>query len=280
MRLGNAEFHILNDGHFLKDGGGLFGLVPKVLWQKVLPADDLNRVSLALHCLLIISEGKRILVDTGLGTKLSSKQSATLVLRRDGGGLLDHLQRLGCAPGDIDIVINTHLHSDHCGGNTCWRDGALVPTFPNAQYWIQRQEWACARYPNERTIRVHLPENLMPLEEAGQLKLLSGDTRVTGHVRCVVTRGHTQAHQSIVIESDGETAVFVGDLAPIAVHMERLAWIPAYDTEPLETLETKRAMRNWALERHALLIFGHEAHTPMGRLVVDGEHFKVQALRT
>jgi len=277
MRLGNAELHILNDGHFLKDGGGLFGLVPKVLWQKVLPADDMNRVSLALHCLLIISEGKRILVDTGLGDKLSPMEIEILVLRRDRGGLLDHLRRLGYAPGDIDIVINTHLHSDHCGGNTCFRDGALAPTFPNAKYWIQRQEWAHARYPNERTAHVYLAENLVPVQESDQLQLLSGDARVTGEVRCVVTRGHTQAHQSVIIESGGETAVLVGDLAPTAVHMERLGWIPAYDTEPLETLETKRAMRNWALERHALLIFEHEIHTRTGYLVEDGRRFKVQA---
>ena len=280
MRLGNAELHILNDGHFLKDGGGLFGLVPKVLWQRVLPADDMNRVSLALHCLLIISEGKRILVDTGLGTKLSSKESEILVLRRDGGDLLDHLQRLGHAPEDIDIVINTHLHSDHCGGNTCLRGGALEPTFPNAEYWIQRQEWAQACYPNERTARVYLAENLVPVQESDQLKLLSGDKRVTGEVRCAVTRGHTQAHQSVIIESGGETALLVGDLAPIAVHMERLGWIPAYDTEPLETLETKRAMRKWALERRALLIFEHDVHMPMGYLVADKGHFRVQAPRT
>jgi len=280
MRLGNIELQMLDDGRFLKDGGGLFGLVPKLFWQEVLPADDVNRVSLALRCLFIISEGKRILVDTGLGSKLTPKESEILVLRRERGGLLDHLQRLGYAPGDIDIVINTHLHSDHCGGNTCLRDGALVPTFPNAQYWAQQQEWACACYPNERTGHAYLAENLAPLQESGQLKLLYGDTRITQEVRCLVTRGHTRAHQSIVIESRGETAVFVGDLAPLAVHMERLAWIPAYDTEPLETLETKRAMRSWALERHALLIFGHEIGTPMGYLVPDGARFRVQAPQT
>ena len=280
MRLGNAELYILNDGHFIKDGGGLFGLVPKLLWQKVLPADDMNRVSLALRCLLIISEGRRILVDTGLGTKLSSKESDILALRRDGGGLLDHLQRLGYAREDIDIVINTHLHSDHCGGNTCLRGGTLEPTFPKAEYWIQRREWAQACYPNERTAHVYLAENLVPVRESDQLKLLSGDARVTGEVRCVVTRGHTQAHQSVIIESGGETAVLVGDLAPTAVHMERLGWIPAYDTEPLETLETKRAMRNWALERHALLIIEHDVHMPMGYLVLDRGHFRVQALGT
>ncbi len=277
MRLGNVELFVLSDGQFRVDGGGMFGLVPKVLWEKVIQADELNRVPVALNCLLIISEGKRILVDTGLGRKLSPKEYENHALRREQGDLLDDLQRAGYTPSDIDIVINTHLHSDHCGGNTILRDGAPVPTFPNAQYWIQRREWADACYPNERTRNTYLPENLRPVQESGQLTLLSGGTRVTGKVRCKVTRGHTRAHQSVIIESEGETAVFLGDLAPVAVNLERLAWIAAFDVEPLETLETKRAMRDWVLERHALLIFVHDVRMPVGYLREDEGRFRVEA---
>jgi glyoxylase-like metal-dependent hydrolase (beta-lactamase superfamily II) len=277
MRLGSAELSVLSDGEWRLDGGSIFGVVPRTLWEKVLPPDELNRVPMALNCLLILSQGKRILVDTGYGRKLSPKERRIRALRHDHGDLLDNLERLGHTPADIDIVINTHLHPDHCGGNTIVHDGVPVPTFPNAQYWIQRLEWAAACYPNERTRSTYLAESFSPLEKAGQLQLLLGDTPVTEEVRCVVTRGHTQAHQSVIIESDGETAVFLGDLAARAVHLERLTWTTAYDSEPLETLEAKRAMRDWALQRHALLIFGHDVSTPTGFLEKEGDRFRVKA---
>jgi glyoxylase-like metal-dependent hydrolase (beta-lactamase superfamily II) len=277
MRLGNAELFVLSDGEWRLDGGAIFGVVPKTLWEKVLPPDELNRVPMALNCLLIISQGKRILVDTGLGRKLSPKERKIRALRHDDGDLLDNLEQLGHAPADIDIVINTHLHPDHGGGNTIVDDGVPVPAFPNAQYWIQRLEWANACRPNERTRNTYLPENFLPLQKAGQLQLLHGDTRVTADVRCLVTRGHTRAHQSVIIESAGETAVFLGDLAARAVHLERLTWTTAFDTEPLETLEAKRAMRDWALQRHALLIFGHDVSTPTGYLEKEGDSFRVKA---
>ena len=277
MRLGDAELCIVSDGEFLVDGGGHFGQVPKVLWEKVLPADELNRVPTALHCLLIISEGKRILVDTGVGHKLSPKERDVWALQRNRGGLVGNLQCIGYEAGDIDLVINTHLHFDHCGGNTMLRDGVPMPTFPNAEYWIQRLEWADACFPDERTRHTYFPENFLPVQEAGQLRLLYGDTRVTSEVRCMVTRGHTRAHQSVIIESAGETAIFLGDLASAAIRLERLGWISAFDTEPLETLETKRAIRDWALERRSLLIFEHDLHMPMGYLCKEGEDFRVKA---
>lgn len=266
MRLGDVELHVVSDGEFRLDGGAAFGLVPKVLWEKVVPPDEHNRVPMALRCLLIVADGQRILVDTGLGLKLSSKDCVTYGLQRPHGGLLDGLQRLSFAPSDIDVVINTHLHWDHCGGNTMPHDGGAVPTFPNAEYCVQRLEWSEAAYPNERTRNAYLPENLLPVQIAGQLHLLSGNTRLTPHVCCVVTRGHTRGHQSVLIESGDETALFIGDIASRTVCLERLAWISAFDTEPLETLETKRALREWALERHALLFFGHDPDMSAGYL--------------
>lgn len=277
MRLGNTELFVLSDGAFHLDGGAIFGVVPKVLWEKVLPPDEWNRVPMALNCLLIVSEGKRILVDTGYGRKLPAKQRDLLALQRSQGDLLDDLQRLGYAPGDIDIVINTHLHPDHCGGNTVLRDDVAVPAFPNAEYWIQYHEWADACYPNERTRKTYLPGSFLPLQQAGQLRLLYGDTQVTDEVRCVVTRGHTRGHQSVIIESAGEAALFLGDVAARAVHLERLAWTTAFDTEPLETLEEKRALRDWALKKRALLIFGHDVRMPIGRLHKEGDRFEVSA---
>jgi len=277
MRLGNVEYFIVSDGEWRMDGGAIFGVVPKVLWETIVPADELNRVPMALNCLLILSQGKRILVDTGFGRKVPDKRADQLALQREDGDLLDGLERLGYGPEEIDIVINTHLHSDHCGGNTLDRAGTPEPAFPRAEYWIQRVEWAEACYPNERTQKTYLPENFRPLESAGQLRLLYGDTRVTAEVRCIVSKGHSRGHQSVIIESDGKTAIYLGDLAGRAVHLEHLAWTTAFDSEPFETIESKRAIRDWAMERDALLFFGHDIRVPSGRLFRSEDRLLVQA---
>ena len=166
MHIGSAEIHLLSDGLMWLDGGGTFGLVPLAKWGKLLPPDELNRVPLSLNCLLIRSDSKTILVDTGLGDHLTDKQRQVYGLVREKGGLLQGLARLGVTPAAVDIVINTHLHADHCGGNTTCRPGdrELVPTFSNAEYWIQRLEWADAAFPNERTRAAYLAPNIMPLQ--------------------------------------------------------------------------------------------------------------------
>jgi glyoxylase-like metal-dependent hydrolase (beta-lactamase superfamily II) len=273
MNIGSAEIHLLSDGLMWLDGGGTFGLVPRVMWGKLLPPDEFNRVPLSLNCLLIRSEGKTILVDTGLGDHLTDKRREIYGLVREDGGLPQELARLGVTPEGVDIVINTHLHADHCGGNTTYRPGyrELVPTFNNAEYWIQQLEWADAAFPNERTCAAYLAPNFMPLQSTGQLRLLNGETHVTAEVRTVITRGHTRAHQSVVIESEGMTALYTADMATLAVHFERLAWVTAYDVEPLETIETKRRWQRWALERDALVIFGHDTRTPLARLRANAE---------
>jgi glyoxylase-like metal-dependent hydrolase (beta-lactamase superfamily II) len=204
---------------------------------------------------------------------LTDKQHQTYGLVREDGGLRRELARLGVTPEAVDIVINTHLHADHCGGNTMYgtSDGELVPTFKNAEYWIQRLEWADAVFPNERTRATYWSPNFMPLQTAGHLRLLNGDTRVTTEVRTVITRGHTRAHQSVVIESEGKTALYTADMATLAVHFERLAWVTAYDVEPLESVETKRRWQRWALERDALIIFEHDTRIPIARLRANAE---------
>ncbi len=272
MRIGNVDLFPVSDGSAWIDGGAMYGLVPRVLWEQVTPPDALNRVRMQLTCLVIHSAGKTILVDTGYGSKLGEKRREILGLERN-PGLPATLAQLHLAPEDVDIVVSTHLHADHCGGNTAPAAGGPVPTYPHAEYWVQRREWADALSPNERTRATYLSENLRPV--APQLRLLDGDTRVTAEVRCVVTRGHTRAHQSVIIESGGETAIFLGDLAPLAVHLERLPWISANDTEPLKTLESKRSLRRFALERQALLIFEHDPILHLGYLLLDGTQPRV-----
>jgi len=275
MRIGDAVVHVLSDGEFRSDGGGVFGLVPRVLWEKHVDVDAFNRVPLALNCLLIISQGRRILVDTGYGNKLSAKQIEQCGLKRD-RGLVSELALQGVQPEEIDIVVNTHLHSDHCGGNTVWREGMLQPTFPNAEYWVQRAEWAEASYPNERTRATYLPENLVPIKD--QLRLLNGDTWITSEVRCLVSRGHTRSHQSVTIQSRGQYAIYMGEVAPLTLGLERLVWIAAFDGEPFESLETRRKLRDWALDHDAVVFFNHDARCAIGKLRLEGGRYRVDPL--
>jgi len=274
--LHNLEFHILSDGVFWFDGGGAFGLVPRVVWEQLLPPDSKNRVPLALNCLLLKSQGKNILVDTGYGFKLSPQMEHFTGLERPNGGLLADLARHGLAPADIDIVINTHLHADHCGGNTHLENDTPVPTFPNATYLVQRLEWADAIAPNERTRATYLPENYRPLADSGQLKLISGDTVITNQVRTVIMRGHTRAHQVVILEDGGQTAVFMADMSTLHYHLQRLAWVTAYDVEPLESIETKRNWQPWLVQREALLIFQHDTQITTGRLRPGEKQYKVE----
>ncbi len=273
MQLGQLEIFLVSDGVMHSDAGGVYGLVPRALWSKVTPPDDQNRVPATLNCLLVISREQKILIDTGLGNKLDAKAESNFG-RTGGSQLLAELQKLGVAPNAIDLVINTHLHADHCGGNTVGERNQFAPTFPRAQYAIQRLELADAMYPNERTRATYLAENFAPLGE--RVRLLDGDTRINDTVRCMITRGHTRAHQSVLIESDGQRALFLGDAIGRAVYFERMAWIPAFDVEPLETLETKRRLRDWVIEDKVLLIFQHDHLTTMGYLKKDGDKYRVE----
>jgi glyoxylase-like metal-dependent hydrolase (beta-lactamase superfamily II) len=266
MRFGNVNLHLVSDGIHWEDGGGLFGLVPQVLWRQVMAPDERNRLPLQSWCLLIETEKQRILVDTGYGDKIAEQERAFISLEGE-RRLLNSLEGVGVGPLDVDLVINTHLHGDHCGSNTHYdENGELVPTFPWATYCTQRLELADASFPNEWTRRAYVPGNFQPLEKAGQLRVLSGDTRLTDEVRVVVTPGHTRAHQSVVIESEGQVAMFLGALASWPIHLVRLAWVSAYDVEPLVSIETKRRVARWAIENHALLIFEQHPEIVAGYL--------------
>ena len=283
-QIGRVRVHLISDGVFWSDGGAAFGVVPRTLWEKMIRPDAQNRIPMELWSLVIESGEGLILVDTGHGHRLSPK-------RRELLGLTDDLRvdrrlaDLGFAPEDVRFVINTHLHADHCGGNTAFRlDGELTAAFPNATYFMQRLELADATYPNERTRNAYVCENFLPLinlcqdSEDGIVRVLSGDARITSEVQVKVTPGHTRAHQVVIVESDGEAGVFLGDVAGLAVHLERLAWVPAFDIEPLVSMETKRALRDWAWRQNALLFFQHDRAIPAGRLRVEGENWRVEAV--
>lgn len=268
MQIGAIEIHLINDCTVWVDPGGAFGLVPRKLWSRYMKPNEDQLVPMVQVCLLVRAAGKTIVIDTGLGEKLDSQQMRFWSLERT-GGLLRGLASFGVEPGQVDLVIDTHLHSDHCGGNTRYaEDGeTILPTFPNAEYVVQRREYEDAMHPNERTRATYLPYNYQPLHESGQLRLLDGDTELAPGITGIVTPGHTPGHMSVRFESEGQHAAFICDLASYSIHFERLAWMTAYDVEPLVTLETKRIWQQWALHTQAALIFPHDPQRPAGRLI-------------
>ena len=269
FRIGDIDVYLFNDATTYIDTGGMFGLVPRVLWSRHYSVDDRHLLKTANHNLLIRAAGQNIIIDTGFGNCLSESQRKRRSVT-DFDGTQSGLAALGIAPNDIDIVIDTHLHDDHCTGNfRLDADGSRTPAFAQATYLVQRREYHDAIQPNERTRATYLPQNFVPLYETGKLRLLDGDSEIVPGVTALVTPGHTPAHMSIRIESNGEHAAFLCDLASMAVHFQRLAWMSAFDVEPLVTLETKRRWQQWALETNALLFFPHDAYTPAGRLTQD-----------
>lgn len=270
IQLGDIRIHLINDCFNKVDAGGAFGLVPRALWRDMMPVDENNLVPMAYHNLLIQTQDKNILVDVGYGEKIPQKFRDVMHMDRATGGLLSALTRLNITPSEIDLVIDTHLHGDHCGGNTILSEnGEILPTFPNAEYVVQRREYQDAIAPNERTRATYLAENFQPLVQSGQMRLLDGDTELASGVRGVLTPGHTPGHMSVIIESGGETLAFLCDMASYAIHFERLGWMTAYDVEPLVTLETKRKWQQWAVETNALLVFPHDKLRPLGRFAFD-----------
>ena len=278
MKLGHFEIYPLTDGTFRLDGGAMFGVVPKVLWEKHHPADERNRIHLELGVLLIKAHGMNILVDTGIGNKGDEKFSSIYKVDRN-PSIEQSLSKLNLAPADIDLVINTHFHFDHAGGNTKKDEhGHIHPTFPKATYFIQKGEWEFANRPNERTHGSYLLENYEVLPKEGRLDLLEGDSEILKGISVVRTPGHTEHHQSIFIESNGEKALFFGDLIPTASHIP-LPYIMGYDLFPLTTLETKRTLLERAVEEEWLLIFQHDPKVRMGYLKKEAGRFALEEVR-
>lgn len=274
MKIGNVEIFLVPDGHARTDGGGMFGLVPKLMWESKYPSDEQNRVAMKINSLLVKDGDHNIVVDTGYGSK-SSHRVREIMGIIETGQLPERLRERGVDPAHVDLVINTHLHFDHAGGNTIKNSERAVPAFPNATYVVQRGEWEDANNPNERTRATYLPENFRPLGDTGRLELIEGDTQITPHVRCLLTPGHTPSHQSVLIESDGQKALYVADLAPFTIHMERLPWIASYDLDVTRTLDTRREIQRWVAEEHVLLIFPHDPEVSMGYLRAASGRFWV-----
>ncbi len=277
--LGALRLHALQAGGQRLDGGAMFGVVPKPLWERRIPADARNRIALGMRCLLVEHPDGLVLIDTGVGNKEDEKFIDIYGIEADVPGhptmLHAALQAAGFAPEDVAVVINSHLHFDHAGGNTLrTSSGEIVPTFPNARYLVHRGEMHYATHTNERTAASYFPRNWDPLAASGQLELVESDRDLLTGIRMRETPGHTPHHQSIVIESRGEVAVFLADICPTAAHVP-LPWIMGYDVEPLVTLETKRALWAEALAKDWLLVFEHDAEVAWGRLAQGKKGYEV-----
>jgi glyoxylase-like metal-dependent hydrolase (beta-lactamase superfamily II) len=271
MKLGKFEIYAITDGTFKLDGGQMFGVVPKVLWEKKIPADERNRIRMTLTCLLIRTRGENILVETGIGDKFDAKRADIYGIDHS-TTLLQDLQRLGVAPEHIDVVINTHLHFDHCGWNTRRIDGKLVPTFPRARYFVQRAEWEHAIHPNERDHASYVKEFFLAAE--AQTELLDGDAEIRAGIHLEVVSGHTKNLQCVRVESEGELAYFISDLVPTSAHLP-YPWIMSFDLFPMETLSSKRRLLPELAAAKALVVFPHDPQVPWLRLT--GQDGKIVA---
>lgn len=270
MKVGAFEIYPVSDGWFRLDGGAMFGVVPKVLWERCCPADELNRIPLSLTCLLIRAHGKNILVDTGLGDKDDAKFRNMFAVERT-PTLQESLTGHGLGRDDIHLVINTHLHFDHAGGNTAGNgSGSLLSAFPNATYYVQRGEYEDAAGANERTKASYRRDNFIPVAQLNQWEFLSGDTELLPGITTVVTAGHTRFHQSVKVESEGRVAFFLGDLIPTVSHLP-LPYIMGYDLYPIQTLDTKRWVLDRAFAEQWLLIFEHDPLVQAGHVRKDAE---------
>jgi len=268
LAIGGMRVHALEAGLQWLDGGAMFGVVPRPLWERAVPPDDRHRIPLALRCLLVETPNALVLIDTGIGNKENEKFRDIYGVDNAGDPtrLEDAIRSVGFGVDDVDLVVNTHLHFDHAGGNlVVTPDGTLVPAFPNARYVMQKGELAFAETPNERVRASYMAKNFTPLVEAGVVDEVEGPTDLLDGIRLFPTPGHTPFHQSIILESQGETALFLADLCPTRAHLP-LPWIMGYDLEPLVTLETKRDVLGKAEAEGWLLVFQHDAAVPWGRL--------------
>jgi glyoxylase-like metal-dependent hydrolase (beta-lactamase superfamily II) len=277
MILGDYRVEIIPDTEFRLDGGAMFGVVPRVVWERVCPPDEFNRIRLQMNCLFIKTPTEKILIETGIGEKWSEKQTRMYGIFRKKPFSQTLFEQTGCKPEDITIVVNTHLHFDHAGGNTIKsrepgvRSQEFIPQFPNARYFVSKSEFEHASNPHERDRASYLPENWEPLIKSGQLELKDDNYEAVEGLTMETIRGHSETMQCVRLNRGGETVFSFADLIPTRHHLP-FAWVMGYDLFPVETLENKKRLLNQALEENWLCLFYHDFDSPLCCLSeVDGK---------
>jgi len=274
VKVGPYEIHPIETGRFRLDGGAMFGIVPKPLWAKTNPPDDRNRILLAARAMLIVGNGRKILIDNGNGTKFTEKQVDIYDLDMSRYNLDASLAHYGLTVKDITDVVLTHLHFDHAGGSTYRENDTLFPTFPNAKYYVQKDHWYQATHPNEKDRGSFMPDDFLPLHAEGVLEFVDGEGELFPGIEVLVMNGHTTAQQLPKI-SDGETTLlYCCDLFPTASHIP-LPYIMAYDLRPLTTLEEKRKILARAHEEQWLLFFEHDPNIVSGTVGLSDKGFSL-----
>ena len=274
MQFGDVEIVVLSDGTFRLDGGAMFGVIPKTIWQRRVEPDDRNRIPMSIRPALVRTRDRNILIDAGVGTKNGAKDTEIYAIDRT-----DHLDRsladAGLTAADIDVVVATHLHFDHAGGFTSFVDGVVRPRFPNARYLIRRGEWDDATHPHERNRASYLAENYVPLVEAGVVDFIEADGEVLPGISVWRTGGHTMHHQIVKIEAGGQTVVFAADLLPTTAHLDD-AWIMGYDLYPVDSLMYKKQFVAEAIAGQYVILFEHDPVVSAGIIRLDGGRKRIE----
>jgi len=282
MEIGDHRFEVVPDTEFWLDGGAMFGVIPRVLWEPISPPDELNRIRLNMNCVFIETGKERILIETGIGEKWNERETAMYGIKRTRPFAESLTAITGCSPEDITIVVNTHLHFDHAGGNARrgdeenGRKGDVVAQFPNARYLVSRSELEKAKAPHERDQASYLSENWQPIERAGQLELMPDDYEVVPGLKMHTVRGHSETMQTWRLDAGGRTVYGFADLIPTRHHLAP-AWIMGYDLYPTETLEFKKTILPEAVKNQWLCLFYHDPEIPLARLTTN-DNGKIHAV--
>lgn len=277
MKFGEFEIFSIVENSFKIDGGAMFGVVPKIIWERLVPADEFNRVKLDLNLLLVKTDGENILIDAGMGDALGEKHKKIYGIEKP-SSIEKSLSDLNLIPEDIDLVILTHLHADHAGGVVKLNESKKrACRFPNARHVVQIKEWNEAMSPDERTSATYFTENLKLLEESNLLELVDGEDEVADGIRVVNTGGHTPGHQVVLIENEENKILWPGDIIPTASHL-KIPYVASVDLFPLETMELKRKFLNMCINDGWLLAFDHDLNIKLGKLEKMGEEIKVKKI--
>jgi len=278
MIIGDYRLEIVPDTEFRLDGGAMFGVVPRVVWERVCPPDELNRIRMNMNCVFVDTGKEKILIEAGIGEKWTEKQTKMYGIFRERPFVESLFETTGCRPGDITIVVNTHLHFDHAGGNTIGTVDDSKPQFPNARYLVSRPEFDHAEHPHERDRASYLPENWRPMQSTGQLELMPESYEVADGLTVQQVRGHSETMQTWKLSRSGQTVYGFADLIPMKHHL-LMAWVAGFDLYPTETLAFKKEILPRALEENWICLFYHDIDQPLCRLASkDGKIVADQTL--